>query len=223
MITGGYDDTRSIAWWGDGCLTRDRAPPDQLSLLELFAQAEFEEQTKDLPGTVALAVPYYMGLIERYDHAVLAGNTDQARTLEDEADLLAIHLNNGTRLGIKGDDESPCSVLERATTAPTGIVPRWGQAGDFIVTVNGCNVRVTFGGLYGTCIPQFSAHAIDQDKPFISPTGYRSFMAYHIDTTTGGITVQDYVTQVIQEHITKELKGKLVTIQPEYRRRNEGT
>jgi hypothetical protein len=111
-----------------------------------------------------------------------------------EAGLLATYLNGGTRLGIKGGPKSPCSVLERLTTAPTGTVPRWGQAGTFDITLNGCRIRVEVGGLYDTCIPQFSTHAVEYDKPFISQTGYRRFIGQPFDCTPGGITVETYVT-----------------------------
>jgi hypothetical protein len=50
---------------------------------------------------------------------------------------------------------------------------------------------------------------------------YRSFMAYDVDISGGGITVQDYVTSVIAVHITKELKNKLVPIQEQYRKHHE--
>jgi hypothetical protein len=110
-------------------MSRRDASPAQLSLLEVFAQEEYERQTSHLPRTIEEAVPYYRGLIERYDAAIMAGDQEHASTIAEEADLLAIRLNGDTRLGIKADEQSPCSVLERATNAPNGTIPRWGQTG----------------------------------------------------------------------------------------------
>lgn len=187
-------------------------------MLEVFAQAEFAEQTKGLPGTIEEAVPYYEGIIDRYDAAVLAGNVPLMRRIEEEADLLATHLNGGEHCGITSGPESPGRILEQRTAAPPGTVPRWGQAGNFTVTLQHCQVRVEFGGLYGICLPQFGAYAVDLDKPFISQTGYRSFMAYNTHHQPG-TTVNEYIHTVLHDYITKELKNKLVPIQEEYRER----
>jgi hypothetical protein len=75
--------------------TTKPSSPGQLSMLEVFAQSEYAQQTDHLPVTITEAIPYYQALIERYDQSIMAGNKDQARSIEQEADLLATHLNAG--------------------------------------------------------------------------------------------------------------------------------
>jgi hypothetical protein len=60
---------------------------------------------------------------------------------------------------------------------------------------------------------------VDYDQPFISETGYRSFMAHGFDCTGGGITVDLYVRDAIEQHIARDMKGKLRRIDERYRKR----
>lgn len=107
---------------------------------------------------------------------MLGGDGEQAAQIREEAEDLAIRLNSG-RFGYKADDDSPASVLERQTAAPIGTVPLWGQVGSFIVDLPHVRVRGEFDGIFGLCLPAFSAHVVERDKPFISETGYRSFLS----------------------------------------------
>ncbi len=104
-------------------------------------------------------------------------------TLRGEARSLALRLNGGER-GILADEDAPGCVLERESAAPPGAVPLWGQKGAFIVTVAGMRVRVALHGVFGIGSwsgfwPGFAAHAVDWDKPFLSETGYRSFLGIY--------------------------------------------
>src|SRR5690606_21844013 len=126
-------------------------------------------------------------------------------------------LNRGTSCGIKIRG-GVCDQLATATRAAEGDVPLWGQAGEFIVTVRGCSVRIEWDGLYGLCEIGFSAHTVSTDAPFISETGYRSFLLTHRSDVTGGCEpVSDFVRAVIENHIETELKGRLVPIKAAYR------
>ena len=69
-------------------------------------------------------------------------------------------------------------------------------------------------GIYGVCFPGFAIHAIEWDRPFLSETGYRSFLGY------GGIldlSVEQYVRDAIAHYFNGELKGKLKPIAQRYR------
>jgi hypothetical protein len=59
-------------------------------------------------------------------------------------------------------------------------VPRWGQAGDFVILVRDVRVRIDWESIWGFSFPAFGAHAVDWHKPFISETGYRSFLIGHV-------------------------------------------
>jgi hypothetical protein len=103
---------------------------------------------------------------------------------------LAVKLNGGEFLGICGGPDAPCCVLERATAAPPGQIPLWGQIGDYTININGMPVRIEQDGIYGICGDSgmhlgFGAHAVDYQRPFISETGYRSFLGCHVDMVPG--------------------------------------
>lgn len=75
-------------------------------------------------------------------------------------------------------------------------------------------------GLAANPIPGFAAHAVDYSRPFLSETGYRSFLGYHFAPAAG--TAPDaYAREIITDHISRALKGKLRTIEPRFRQRHQ--
>jgi hypothetical protein len=148
-----------------------------------------QQETAHLPGTMEEAIPYYRKLIEKHHAAMIAGDAPTAMKIREEAEELAYKLN-GNDAAIKGGPDAPCYVLERATTAPAGTVPMWGQTGEFTITVGDMPVRIEQDGIFGTGAhamlwPGFAAHAVDYQKPFLSETGYRSFIGCHADMVPG--------------------------------------
>jgi hypothetical protein len=78
-------------------------------------------------------------------------------------------------------------------------------------------------GIFGigasvTTWPGFSAHAVDWNAPFLSETGYRSFLGLS-GTLMAGMTPDAFAREAVSAHIARDLKGKLRTIKPEYRTR----
>jgi hypothetical protein len=187
-------------------MTRDRSPPEQISMFAEFEEAAFEAKTSIMPASMEDAIPYFRDIFTRYNAAVMSGDGEACERIEQEADDLAVKLNGGTRFGIKADDDSPCCVLERATAAPEGTVPLWGQQGSFVLEIAGCAIRIEFGGLYALCLPAFAARAVDKTKPFISDTGYRSFLGYG-GGFARGVGVDAYVRARIESQIARELKA----------------
>jgi len=199
----------------------------QLGFDALLADAEHENaaralarETAHLPGTMDEALVYYRTLIERHHAAMLAADVDAVMALREDACRLAFKLNHGAP-GIIADEDAPGCVLEARTAAPSGTVPLWGQVGDFIVTVGAMRVRVELDGIFGIGSRSgfwhgFSAHAVDHDKPFLSETGYRSFLGLHADTVSG-VTPARFVQAVIERHVARELKGRLVAIASRWR------
>ena len=69
-------------------------------------------------------------------------------------------------------------------------MPLWGQAGEFTVTVDAMRVRIEIKGMFGIgstfCLfPGFYARAVDMDRPFLSETGFRSFLGVSGDLVPG--------------------------------------
>lgn len=183
---------------------------------------KLEDETRHLPATMTDALPFFAELLEEHHAAMLAGQVDEVMFCRKEAHRLAVKLNGG-KAGILADQDSPGYVLARETEAAPGAVPIWGQKGSFIVTAAGARVRIEMDGVFGICAAtgfwlSFSAHAVDFDRPFISETGYRSFLGIHAEPAPG-ITPDAFAEKVISAHVAHELKGRLVPIAQRYRDR----
>jgi hypothetical protein len=210
-------------------MTNRDTSPSQLGFDALLSAAdsdnrarEFERETGHLPDSYDEAIPFYRGLIERNHAAMLAADIDETLRLHDEAHNLALRLNGGDP-GILAHEDAPGYVLERETAAPSGTVPLWGQTGDFMITVDGMQVRIELDGMFGigahhSFWPGFSVHAVDYDRLFLSQTGYRSFLGIYADPVPG-LTPAAFVRKVIATYIERDLNGKLVTIDEKYRDR----
>lgn len=94
-----------------------------------------------------LAVPFYRDLIERHHVVMLAGELETVMQLREEADLLAVKLN-GYKPGNLANDDAPGYALDRATRAPDGVVPLWGQSGSFEITSDGMRVWIEMKGMF---------------------------------------------------------------------------
>lgn len=208
-------------------MSRNNQPAQQLGFDALLTSAEeanitrqLERACAHLPGTMDMALPFYRDLIERHHAAMLAGELETVMHLREEADLLAVKLN-GYDPGILADDDALGYALDRATRAPDGAVPLWGQSGSFEIVSDGMRVRIEMKGMFGIGASfmawmDFAAHAVDFDKPFLSETGYRSFLGVGGDLEPG-FTPDSYARAIIAAHVRSELKGRLLAIKPEYR------
>lgn len=208
-----------------------RSQPEQLGFGDLLAEAEHSNETRKqelatahLPGNVENALPFFRALIGRHHAAMLAADLTTVMALREEARLLATKLNK-FEPGIMADDNAPGCVLDRETRAVPGAVPLWGQSGAFEITVCDMRVHIDLDGIFGIGAPfmpwhGFSAHAIEWDKPFLSETGYHSFLGLS-GSLYPGMTPDAFVGEVVTAHVRRELKGKLLRIKPEYRARAE--
>jgi hypothetical protein len=188
---------------------------------EANTQRKIDRATAHLPGTMAEALPFYRGMIDRHHAAMLAAGIEEAMRIREDAHRLAAKLNGGT-CGIIAGPDAPGCVLERETEAAPGTVPLWGQAGDFTLTVDAMRVRIEIKGMFGIgstfCLfPSFYARAVDWDRPFLSETGFRSFLGLSGDLAPG-LTPEEFVRAVIASHVRGELKGRLRAIEPRYRK-----
>lgn len=179
-----------------------------------------EQEDADLPGDMALAIPFMHELISVHHAAMLRGDRDATMQCRRDAIRLAQKLN-GYEPGILADDDAPGRVLDRLTAAPVGTVPQWGQSGEFIIECAGMRVRICMEGFFGigTCYldyMNFTANAVEWDKPFLSETGYRSFYGC-FGALEAGYSPDAYAAATIGSHVVNELKGKIPLIQPEYR------
>lgn len=206
---------------------RNHKSAEQLGFDALLTAADSDNRAREnarayahLPGTMQEAVPFLRGLIDVHHMAMVEGRHAGALAIQEEAHRLAEKLNN-YEPGIIADADSPGCMLDRATRAPKNTIPLWGQSGSFEIKVGAMRIRIAIDGMFGigSCFcawPGFSAHAIEHDKPFLSETGYRSFLGLHAELPPGQ-TPDSFARLIIETHIRHELKGKLLAIKPEYR------
>lgn len=199
----------------------------QLGFDDLLANAEeenrqrvFDREAAHLPATMEEALGFYWKLLDDHDAAMVAADVNEAMRLREQAHLLALKLNGGDP-GILAHSSSPGYVLEQKTAATEGAVPLWGQKGAFTVCVNGIVVLIRMDGIFGIASshcywPGFSATVVDCDRPFLSETGYRSFLGIH-GTLSPGMTPESFTREVCIRHIETTLKGKLVPVLEQFR------
>jgi hypothetical protein len=179
-------------------------------------QRQMDRATAHLPGIMQEALPFYRRMIEKHHTAMLTAGIEEAMTIREEAHNLAAKLNGGT-CGIIAGPDAPGCILERESAAPPDTVPLWGQAGEFVVTVGAMRVRIELKGMFGigstSCLfPGFYAHAVDRDRPFLSETGFRTFLGVS-GQLVPGLTTADFVRETIATHVRQELKGRLLPIE----------
>lgn len=160
------------------------------------------------------AIPFYRTLIDEHHATMLAGDIDAALACRAEAARLALRLNGGEPGIIAGPDAPGC-VLARVTAAENGAIPLWGQVGSFILDIDGMAARIRIDGMFGLGARycpwmNFAAEAVDRAKPFISETGYRSFMGLQA-ALLPGVTPDAFAREAIRVEI-KRLKGRLVAV-----------
>lgn len=205
----------------------------QLGFDALLAEADahneeqaFARETAHLPGTLETAIPYLKDMLARHHALMLAADLEAAIALREKAHLLAQKLNGGAP-GILADEDAPGYVLDQATAAEAGQVPIWGQSGVFDVSIKtrggSMEAQIEMGGVFGigaTAMPYlgFSVRAVDPAAPFLSSTGYRSFLGCSVPPETG-LTPDRFARQIMTAHIESDLKGRLVAIDPKYRER----
>jgi hypothetical protein len=186
-----------------------------------FDQILEEQRTAYLPPTMEEAIPFYRKLIDKHHDAMMAGDKEAVDTIRKEARDLAVKLNGGTSFGIAIRGDGTSSQLAQATAAPGGTMPKWGQTGNYVIDVDGMKVRIEQEGMFGLgCMsafwPGFSAHAVDYDKPFLSNTGYRSFIGIFAPPEPG-VTPEDFARGAIRGQLEREHKGKLYRIDQSFR------
>lgn len=143
-----------------------------------------------------------------YHDAMLAGDEQALGSASVVYRACVIKLNGGTHFGCSGIQKE----LEAKFAAPPGQVPSWGQAGEFLLEVEGMRIVVKM------CPDSMSTHcgaelnAVDFDKPFLSRTGYRHQYMHAMQHL--GRTVDQAVRAEVMELLAGE--GKAAAIDSEH-------
>ncbi len=201
---------------------RKSPPPAQLTFEGLLAETDRRNDVRardarfpSYPDTWPEAIAYCRALIERHHANMLSADLPSAMTNRQEAHALAFHLNDGDAGILAGPEAAGCK-LDAATAAPLGQIPIWGLSGDFVLDVCGMRVQIELDGIFGigaTALqfPGFAAQVVDRDAPFLSDTGFRSFLGFTMPLTPG-MTDENYIREAITRQVKIELKGQLVRV-----------
>lgn len=195
---------------------------NQLSFEAMLFAAEddnhrrrLDRETGHLPGTMDEALPFFRELLSRHHERMMAADVEAVMALREEAHRLALRLNGGEPGILAGPDASGC-VLACQTASEARAVPIWGQCGSFVIEACGMRVRIELEGVFGIGAsfawwPGFSTHAVEFGAPFLSETGYRSFLGIHADPCAD-LGPAEFCARVIEAHVKGALKGRLRTI-----------
>lgn len=127
--------------------------------------------------------------IDALNDAVLVNDGDAAEAAELRYEAAVWLLNGKTFFGSMAGPDSGGIIAQKACSAEPGTVPKWGQSGEFVASVGGMRALVSMSEGFSARRTHFEFRAVDLDRPFISPTGYRS----HFAAPLGGVTVRDAV------------------------------
>lgn len=200
--------------------------PDQLGFDALLQDADinnanqaFERETSHLPSGWADALEYHRKQIADHHAKMLAGGLEAAIAIRKEAHLLAQKLNGGAP-GILASKDAPGCKLDVQASATPGDIPHWGQSGVFDIEAAGLHARVDMGSMFGigaTAMPYlgFSVRAVDPNRPFLSETGYRSFLGCTVPAECG-MTTEGFVRRILESFVTRDLRGKLLRVDPKW-------
>lgn len=110
---------------------------------------------------------------ERFNDAIRAAVPAQVDSALVQYRAVIYRLNGDTWKGCRAEQGAECR-LERLLAARPGHVPGWGQAGEWLLEVEGVRIRVAISP-YGLGVHSLGLHAVDADAPFLSDTGYLSY------------------------------------------------
>lgn len=149
-------------------------------------------------------------VLQVYHDAMLAADVQALDDAHLVHEACVVKLNGGTAFGSAAVQDA----LAAKFAAPPGQVPKWGQAGEFLLEVEGVRmvVKMDVGSLANHCGAEL--RAVDFDKPFISRTGYRH--QYMRPAAHVGRTVDQAVRAEVLEGSARE--GWVVAIDQEHGR-----
>lgn len=156
------------------------------------------QMPEDRAGIISEA----MAAIDAINDAVLANDGEAAESAELRYEAAVWKLNDKTFFGSMAGPESGGVVAQKACSAAPGTVPKWGQSGEFVATVQGMRALVSVSEGFGARRTHYEFRAVDLDRLFISPTGYRSHFAAPIG---GGATVRDAVEAMLSTMMAEGL------------------
>ncbi len=114
-------------------------------------------------------------------------------SIQFEAGIIC--MNGGSRFGCRATDDAPGNRVARTLATMPGTAPSWGQPGRFEIEANGMRAVVDYAPPLTDFSSHLQFHAVDECKPFISETGYRS---HYFQNAAGGSTVAEFAEVMLK-------------------------
>jgi len=186
-------------------MARKKAP---IAYVPLEERPEFIAAMAALPDDPAELEVRAERVLHLYHDAMLAADVQALDDAQLVYEACVIKLNGGSNFGSAVVQDA----LKAKLAAPAGQVPRWEQAGEFLLEVEGMRmvVKMCPGRLSNHCGAEL--HAVDFDKPFVSRTGYRHQYMRPADHV--GRTVDQAVRAEVLDNLARE--GWAATIDQEH-------
>lgn len=149
--------------------TKQKTPADPRAEALAARAASMPEAAAELLEEALLAVGYY-------HQGMSDGKVDLLHDAQLSYAAAIWKLNGGTSFGCMANQDSPGRVVERYCAVRPGGWGCWGARAEFAIKANGMRARVAYHGMGWASLHsiQFDFHVLDLDRPFISPTGYKS-------------------------------------------------
>lgn len=138
-------------------------------------------------------------MLELFNDAMVAGSARDIETSALRYRAVVYRLHGDTFMG-SGTKEGAGSQLRKQLAAPAGVVPGWGQAGEYLLEVDSMRLRVVVDPWGINRTYSLSFHAVDASAKFISESGYLSQFLHpdkHVGQTFGQ-AVRGLVEQLLQ-------------------------
>lgn len=177
-----------------------------------YSESQVASVAGSLPDSREALLAHAKASMQAFDTGIMVGDEQAAQAAQVNYAAAIWYLNNRTFFGCRGGPDAPGYQVERHCAAEPGKAPRWGQQGEFLVSVGGMRVLVktrddTYAGM-----ARFELHAIEGDRPFLTATGYRSALV----PIQAGTTPEQAAAAFIGGMLAEE--GQ-VMIEAEYRAR----
>jgi len=180
-------------------------------------EAERAVYRRALPADREGYITLYSMLLADYHRAAVADDMDEQRRVANQLHAMADELFDRTHDGgdpfqSRGQGHycwyDAARWLARQTAAADWQEPMFGQMGRIEIDIDGCRVDFRYEGIFAIC--GGSGRPMDDCKPFISETGYRSFQVSPADYIlyTEGKTFTQWMTNAVRAQLTGGGKSK---------------
>lgn len=182
-------------------MTRKKAPANKHQHVPLEERPAFLAVLAALPPATDVAALEQLAAdsLALFNDAVRGNAPDQAELAQLRYDAAVYRLHGDSFFGCKADDGAGTRLAQKLAAVP-GVVPAWGQGGEWLIEVNGMRIRAKVEHDPRGTIP-LEFQAVDLDLPFLSPTGFRSHWL-HYDQWFGrdlGAAVRGELERCLQE------------------------